>query len=376
MRRLGLIFQTQYAELVERCRWADFDRDFPANGSFSRIEAKGRRYWYFFQEIGGQKRTRYVGPDTEANRQRIERHGRIKADYRERKRIVSSLRRVGLPVPDETTGAVAEALSQAGAFRLGACLVGTVAFQTYAGLLGAIFPSQHLRTTDFDLARAHGLSVAVGDSTPPMDEVLRNVDSTFRPVPHLENPLLSMAFVNRERYRVEFLTSNRGTDDYAAEPARLPALGGVGAQPLRFLDFLIFEPVQAALLHRAGVLVNVPAPERYALHKLVVATRRREGAAKIDKDIAQAAALVEVLAETRAPGLRDTWHEAVARGPKWRKALTDGAAMLPEPARTALAAVSGRAESARAGVAEKTARYGPARRRARVKAQPARRRSR
>ena len=142
------------------------DRDFAANGSFSRIEAKGRRYWYFYEEAGGKKRTRYVGPDTDEIRARIERHGRIKADYRERKRIVSALRRIGLPAADDTTGAIAEALSRAGAFRLGACLVGTTAFQTYSGLLGVVFPAEHIRTMDLDLAQAHGLSIAIGDSTP------------------------------------------------------------------------------------------------------------------------------------------------------------------------------------------------------------------
>ena len=80
------------------------------------------------------------------------------------------------------------------------------------------------------------------------------------------------------------------------------ALGGAAAQPLRFLDFLIYEPVRALLLHRNGVAVTVPAPERYAVHKLIVASRRRAdrgGALKRDKDIRQADLLVEALATTR-----------------------------------------------------------------------------
>ncbi|MBL3684602.1 hypothetical protein F2981_18295 (plasmid) [Sinorhizobium meliloti] len=54
----------------------------------------------------------------------------------------------------------------------------------------------------------------------------------------------------------------------------MPALGGAAAQPLRFLDYLIYHPIRAVLLHGAGVLVNVPAPQRYAIHKLIVASRR------------------------------------------------------------------------------------------------------
>ena len=40
------------------------------------------------------------------------------------------------------------------------------------------------------------------------------------------------------------------------------------------LDFLIRDPVRTVLLHRSGVPVLVPSPERFAVHKLIVATRR------------------------------------------------------------------------------------------------------
>jgi hypothetical protein len=73
-------------------------------------------------------------------------------------------------------------------------------------------------------------------------------------------------------------------------PSPMPALGGTSAENLRFLDFLIYEPVRTVLLHREGVSVNVPAPERYAVHKLIVASRRLTdalGRAKRDKDLLQ-----------------------------------------------------------------------------------------
>lgn len=341
MKILGLTLQTAYADLIERCQLAEFDREFPANGSFSRREQGGRVYWNFNYYESGRKRSKYVGIDSEALRARIARHGRIKADHNERKALVASLARAGMPQPDALTGAVAEALAQAGVFRLGGCLVGTVAYQAYAGLLGVVLPAAQTRTTDLDVAQPYGLSVALEDTTPPIGEVLGAVDPTFRPVPHVSDRTLSAAFVNEQGYRVDFLTPNRGKADYESRPARLPALGGMGAQPLRFLDFLLEGAVAAVLLYRGGVLVNVPRPERFALHKLIVAMRRQRGTAKIDKDLAQAAQLIEVLAAKRAPLLRDAWAEARARGPKWRRALADGAAMLPEPARAALAQATG-----------------------------------
>lgn len=52
----------------------------------------------------------------------------------------------------------------------------------------------------------------------------------------------SPSFRNKDGYKVEFLTSNRGSDDYMGQPAKMPALGGPSADPLRFLDFLIRDP--------------------------------------------------------------------------------------------------------------------------------------
>ncbi|MGH7105560.1 MAG: GSU2403 family nucleotidyltransferase fold protein, partial [Acetobacteraceae bacterium] len=86
--------------------------------------------------------------------------------------------------------------------------------------------------------------------------------------------------------------------------------------------------VPAVVLHDAGVLVNVPSPARYAVHKLIVAQRRKEGSAKVDKDLKQAEALIDALVVRRPHDLRDAWSEAAGRGPKWRELLTMGLSMI------------------------------------------------
>jgi hypothetical protein len=73
----------------------------------------------------------------------------------------------------------------------------------------------------------------------------------------------SAAYAGRQGYRVEILIPNRGAERDQS-------------QPLRFLDFLIYDALPAALLHGGGILVNVPRPERYALHKLIVAGIERD----------------------------------------------------------------------------------------------------
>ena len=81
-------------------------------------------------------------------------------------------------------------------------------------------------------------------------------------------------------------------------------------------------------LHDAGILINVPSPARYAVHKLIVAQRRKAGQAKIDKELKQAEALIDILAIRRPHDLRDAWGEAKGRGAKWRELVTTGLSMI------------------------------------------------
>ena len=177
--------------------------------------------------------------------------------------------------PDRFTGDIVEAMGTAGIFRLRGILVGSVAFQTYAGQLGVRLPSASLQTGDADFAQHYSISSSVEDSLPPIMDILRSVDPTFR-----ELPIAPIRFAlgdskTPQDTEFEFLTPNRGSDNYTDNASPMPALGGASAQPLRFLDFLIHEPIRTIMLHRSGVPVTVPSPERYAVHKLIVASRRR-----------------------------------------------------------------------------------------------------
>jgi len=74
------------------------------------------------------------------------------------------------------------------------------------------------------------------------------------------------------------------------------------AFPLRFLDYLIYEPIRAVLLHGAGVPVLIPSPERYAIHKLLIGSRRKEDSdatAKSSKDRLQARSMIEAMIANR-----------------------------------------------------------------------------
>jgi hypothetical protein len=211
-------------------------------------------------------------------------------------------------------------------FRLRGVMVGTVAFQTYQAMLGVRLPAASVQTGDVDIAQFKTISVAVEDSTPPVLDVLKEVDKTFRPVPHLVDGRRVTSYTAKGGMRVDFLTPNEGGE--TGEPQALPALQ-TDAQPLRFLDYLIYEPEPAVILHNAGIYVHVPAPARFAVHKLILSRRRREGAGKRGKDVQQAAALLRALAELRPHDLKQAWDEARERGPKWRQLLDEGLSEVP-----------------------------------------------
>ena len=336
MRKLAHPFQVLFSELAQRSLDASFSSTFDPSGRFISAEVKGRRYWYFdTQDSQGRRKRTYVGPmaDVEITK-RVEAFRELKDDIRTRRKMVSTLvNQAGLPKPDRTAGDIVEALANAGFFRMRGVLVGTVAFQTYPALLGIHLSETAMMTGDTDFAQFHSISVAIDDTMPPILDVLKEVDPSFAPIPHVSGRPASTQFMSSSRFKVEFLTPNRGTDDHNDRPALMPALGGAAAQPLRFLDFLIFDPRRTVMLHRAGIPVNVPAPERYAVHKLIVSTRRRtedDGSAKSRKDLWQAQQLMEAMIELRMnDDLAEAFAEAMDRGPSWKAAISSALHRLP-----------------------------------------------
>lgn len=318
----ALVVQTTYAELLDRCRATAFHDAFPEDGSFTPKAIKGRRYWYFQKKSGdGGRKQKYVGPETPELLKQIAEHRQTRGDERERRALVSTLvRSFGLRRPIKEIGDIVAALAKAGVFRLRGVLVGTVAYQAYSPMLGERLPHTILQTGDVDIAQFQNVSVAVEEQLPPVLDLLRNVDKTFRPVPHIHGKNVT-SYAAKGGLRVDFLTPNEGRDTDVPQPLRAFQ---TDAEPIRFLDFLIYEPEPAVLLHDAGIYVLVPSPQRFAIHKLIVSRRRQRSAAKQDKDIQQSAALLDVLDKKRPYELKSAWQEAYARGPTWQNLLVEG----------------------------------------------------
>ena len=231
--------------------------------------------------------------------------------------------------------------SDAGAFRLRAAVVGSLAFQFYVPMLVFMTPGAVSRTGDVDVGQIPAILIAVQNRIEPdLLSVLKTADSRFEAVPSPFDPRSILRYAIRdgsqERFAVDILAPLRGPP--RDRPVHLPALGR-DAQPLRFLDFLVYQEIEAVVLHGPGIPVKVPAPERFAVHKLLVASRRRPNASgrdKARKDLAQADILCRVLVRDRPDDLIDAWNEFLDRGPAWRAAVAQSWKMLPDKVKEVL----------------------------------------
>ncbi|MTH61607.1 nucleotidyltransferase family protein [Paracoccus litorisediminis] len=304
-------------------------------GSIEERARNGRTYLYDKFRIGTEMKSRYLGEDTPELRARLTRATELKAAAEPRRKTMARLARVlraeGFIATDRNTGSLLLAFARAGVFRLGGTLVGTAAYALYQGELGVRFDSEELaQTGDIDFASFERLSVALGDTVEENPgDILQALK--FDPVPGVQDRQVWKWRQNRGEAMVEFLTPAFG--DERVKP--LPALG-VSAQALNYLNFLIAEPIPAVALYRSGVLLQIPRPERFAIHKLIVADRRHGGPdqAKSRKDRGQAAFLIEVLAEDRPDDLHEAYEDALSRGPRWRERLDASLARLPATAAT------------------------------------------
>jgi len=333
LQRLPLAIHTNVADLIDQLRIAQIET-FGRGASFLRRERKGRFYWYVRSpQVQGERNERYLGLETPELLATIEAAKASRTALDGRRLIVRSLRGAGLHAPDDRTGRILRALSAAGAFRLRAVVVGTVAFQTYGALLGFTLPSQAVRTGDLDIAQDYGVSIALDDALDmSFLDVLRGADPAFTAVPKLD-PGKSATYRTPDGYAVDVLTTSRDAGD--AETSRLAALN-TDATPLRFMDFLLRETVDAAVLHEDGVLVRVPAPARYAVHKLMISRKRSQANPKRRKDLEQAQSLIQALSADDPFALREAYAEARGRGEAWRKLLDEAVSLLPQTAQVAL----------------------------------------
>lgn len=331
MQRQPLEVQTIYAELLEQIAAYEAARAIGHTaGSFVTKTVKGQEYYYFQQMgPGGAKRQIYLGRRDAALDELADRfaHGRadVAADQRSIARLAALLRVGGAMLTDVPSARVLRGLADAGVFHAGGVLVGTHAFIVLGNLLGVRWDTS-LRTQDVDIAADPKLDIAIPGVGADLPSALDSLEMGFLPVPGLDPKSPSTSFkVRGQSLRVDLLTPAART---RSRPVNVPRFGAA-AQPLRFLDYLIESPVRAAVVDGGVVAVSVPDAARFALHKLMIAGERPVAMqAKREKDLSQAAQVLEVLHADRPGDLVLAWEALAARGQSWTSRVAKSASAL------------------------------------------------
>ncbi|MGW8322267.1 MAG: GSU2403 family nucleotidyltransferase fold protein [Thermodesulfobacteriota bacterium] len=314
VRRLPESHLTLYSELLDQMIPAEAEAvaEGSLSGSFTSKKIKGNTYWYLQRSEGSKLRQIYLGPDSPQLKRWMEKAAQTteisKTDHAARRRLGKMLVSGGASSEPAATLKVLRMLSESRVFHLGGVLIGTLAFRTYANVFGVRFRKAALQTQDVDIAhdRAIGVALARDTSSVQLEEIIEKSGLNLHPVPPLDRNQPSTSFKVRGRdLRVDFLTPMTGRE--TSKAAFLPAFG-LSARPLQFLDYLIKDPIPAVVMGADVVLVNIPSPARFAMHKLWTSTQRPAGfQAKAAKDRIQAEQLIEVLIEDRPNDLSGAW---------------------------------------------------------------------
>ena len=155
-------------------------------------------------------------------------------------------------------------------FNEGVELIGSWCFHLYQKHLGARrFP---LRTLDIDFLLPHPYR---GKEHKGFIDRLEGLG--FRSEFNSDGSL----FLWNAELKIEFIVPERGRGiESSVENRQL----GLRAMPLRFVGMLLEEPI---MVEENGVKVRIPDPSHFCIHKLILASRRKESDKKL-KDLEQA----------------------------------------------------------------------------------------
>ena len=305
MQKIPLHVQTLFAELVEQCL-----AESGPTGSLYERKIKGEHYTYLKARAGVTRQDVYIGKSgaeqTVAAKNLVEQANALR---RTRRQLVQTLKR-HLPSPLQDTAKVIDVLAWGGVLD-DAVLVGTNAYMCYPALVGYALESAAMGTGDADIA---AVNLAVGTDREGYNflKLLQMADPTFKAVVSLSKSALPCQFKSKSGYRVDLITQARSSRSERALP--LPNLQA-GAVPLQHVAWLVENPAQAVMLSGSGLLVKIPQPARFAVHKLIVAQKRRASERlKRQKDLVQAGSLIAALKQSDPDSLNDTFEDACSQG--------------------------------------------------------------
>lgn len=320
-----------YSQLLSQCLLASAPSS--RGLSFVKKSIKNTTQWYLQVTVGSNKSQHYIGPDSKEVQELISKEKALwentRPDRQSRELLVSMLTSGEAHTVTSAEARVLELIERVGVFLLGGVLVGSHAFSVYGNMLGVNWPTKITQTHDVDIASSNHIALGLRNEPIDLKKALLDADMGFLEVPALNRKSPSTSFrIQGKQMSVDLLTPMIGKP--TSKPVLINALKTY-AEPLRFLDYLLDDIQQAVIIARAGVLVNVPSPARYALHKLVASTRRPAAMqTKTMKDIDQAKLLITVLLEDRPGDLQSAMIAAKKMPEKFLKQMKSGINKLPD----------------------------------------------
>lgn len=329
---LPISAKTAYAQLQDSVVSLEMRRTAASlSGSFNRKSVGGKDYWYYSYRLPGVKGQQavFIGPDSARMEALIKVSRRPPTVQANTEALVRSYQAMGGTPAIRQQVSLLRHLADAGFFRAGGVLVGTHAFLAYANALGLRWDG-HDRTTDVDLGWTDRHLSIVVPAAPRVDlhDALTTFERGFVPSSIIGSHVgTAYHDAGDPEFRVDFLTTltREGQKERSIEALNIVA------QPLPFMEFSLEAPIQTVIFDSWGrcVLANVPPPDRFAIHKLIVAEYRTAAhRTKVAKDLAQAASLLTWFGTHDPKRLLETRDNAMKRGPKWRKALNAGLAKV------------------------------------------------
>ena len=328
MIHLSIETRTLHAELMERLGVREAQRSIGSlDGTFVTKTISGKDYLYFYHYTpGGGRRTICVGQKSPKIDELVAQHQEGRRDDREDpigiRELCAQLKAGRIAVADLPVARVIRELAACSVFQVGGVLVGTHAFGCLGNLLGVRWDETTLGTQDIDIAAERNVSIAVPDVIADIPKTLESLAMGFFPIPQLNRKHPSTSFtIRKSPLRVDLLTPGRREDEPPVYINRLKA----AAQPLRYLDYLIQDPIPGAVINGDAIPVLVPQPLKFGLHKLIVSQVREVTAgAKVHKDLYQAYQILSFFREQHPFELKNGWRELTGRGREWQNRAEAG----------------------------------------------------
>ena len=315
---LSLSAQTAYAELFSQTQTFEVTNALAGLvGAFHKRAVKGNDYWYFgYRDIDQKLHMAYVGPDSERVRLLVEKFEEVRKD----KPLAPPARMAlaaGCTPAAPKHFRIIKRLAEYGFFRAGGILIGAHAFLALGNMLGVRW-LDGAATLDVDFAHAgRNVSIALPASLNiDVHGALESLEMGLLPILQF-NGKAGAQYRNPQdpELRLDFVTGmTRGNQHVVMDKLNLVL------QPLKFMELSLEQTTQGCVFSNLGAcVVNLPAAERFAVHKLIVAGERPASErTKTTKDLLQAASIASYLLENgQAEVFNAAWHDAIGRGKGW-----------------------------------------------------------